>query len=211
MAILRPSGITGRVTWLGLVKEREESLASAGVESIDATFEGLAGDSHAGLTRKSCNRTKLQYPVGTEIRNTRQISIVSVEELREIAVAMDVPEIRPAWLGANVVLEGIPLLSLIPPSSRLMLEGGASLVIDLENLPCRYPAELLETIYPGKGLKFARHAAGRRGLVAWVERPGAITLRQEATLHVPPQRIYEPAAKPQAKRIRASAGAGLPA
>ena len=56
MAILSPTDISGTVTWLGLVRDRAAGLASAPVEDVEATFEGFAGESHSGLTRKSCTR-----------------------------------------------------------------------------------------------------------------------------------------------------------
>lgn len=192
MPILTPTALAGRVVWLGRVPDRAAGLASEPVARVEAGFDGIAGEAHGGLTRPSCSRVKLQYPRGTEIRNTRQIAIVSAEELAEIAVAMGLDALEPAWLGASMVVEGLPAFTRIPPSSRLIFDGGTGLVVDMENAPCRLPAAEIERHHPGKGRNFAKHAAGRRGVTAWVERPGAIGLGERLMLHIPPQRLYEP-------------------
>ncbi|MCI0693409.1 hypothetical protein L0337_15565 [candidate division KSB1 bacterium] len=50
------------------------------------------------MTRLSDARTP-QYPRGTEIRNDRQVFIVSAEELAQIATAMKLPEILKQLAG----------------------------------------------------------------------------------------------------------------
>jgi len=192
MSVLRPTEIFVRVTWLGIVRDRSRGLASEPREAVEATYEGFAGETHAGLTRAACTRTRLQYPVGTEIRNVRQISIVSAEELAEIAAALGLSELDPRLLGASMVVEGAPQFTRVPPSSRLVFEAGAGLVVDMENAPCRFPAEAIEAAHPGHGMRFPAHARGRRGVTAWVECPGRIGLGDTARLHVPPLAPYAP-------------------
>jgi len=194
MSVLRPTGIMMRITWLGVVRDRAEGLASEAVESVEVTFEGFAGEAHAGLTRRSCARTKHQYPRGALIRNVRQISIVSAEELAEIAAGLDLDALDPRWLGASMVVEGAPEFTRVPPSSRLVFEGGVGLVVDMENAPCRLPAEAIEAARPGHGNRFPAIARGKRGVTAWVERPGRIALGEVARLHVPPALPYAPLA-----------------
>jgi hypothetical protein len=136
---------------------------------------------------------KKQYPLGTEIRNTRQVTIVSVEELADIAVAMGIENgIEPQWLGANMAIEGIPEFTTVPPSSRLIFESGASIVIDCENGPCKGPAEIIEQHHPGKGNRFVKCAMNRRGVTGWIEREGVIEVGMRCRLHVPPLRPYQP-------------------
>ena len=65
MPILSPTGITGRVVWLGLVRDRAASLRSATVERVEARFEGFVGESHSGLTRPACSRVAALHPKGT--------------------------------------------------------------------------------------------------------------------------------------------------
>ena len=195
MPILMPTAIEGRVTGLYVNNSRDADLESNALDRVTATYAGFEGEDHGGLTRPSCSRVKLQYKPGTEIRNTRQISILSREELDAVAAEMDLDMIAPEWVGANLILEGIPALTQMPPSSRLVFEGGASLVVDMENGPCRFAAEQINQHRPGKGLRFAKVADGRRGVTAWVEKVGEIALGESVRLHIPPQRIYEPALK----------------
>ena len=168
----------------------DEDLSSSRIDSVGVTYEGLEGESHSGLVRASCVRVRHQYTQGTEIRNTRQISIVSVEDLAQIAENMGVDQLQPEWLGANLLLSGIPDFSGIPPSTRLIFEGGASLVVDLENSPCKYPGEIIERHHPGFGKLFARAALGKRGVTAWVEREGRIETGDSIRVYVPPRRNY---------------------
>jgi hypothetical protein len=192
MPILSPTAIAGRVVFLGLVRDRAGSLRSEAVAEVRAEWEGLAGESHSGLTRPSCSRVTAQYPKGTEIRNTRQVSILSAEELAAISAAMGLPALRPEWLGANLVLAGIPDLTGVPPASRLVFEGGAALAIDMENGPCQFPAREIEAEHPGFGALFRPAAQGRRGVTGWVERPGTVRIGEAVRLHVPPLRRYRP-------------------
>ena len=190
MPILMPTDIHGETAGLFVNPDRLDGLASRAVERVGVTYAGFEGEAHGGLTRKSCTRVKLQYPKGTEIRNVRQICILSVEELDAIAAAMGLDTLDPRWVGANVTMRGIPDLTQIPPSSRLIFEGGVSLVVDMENAPCRLAAESIGEFVPGQGASFPKHAQGRRGVTAWVEREGSISVGERARLHVPPQRIY---------------------
>ncbi|TPE53793.1 MOSC domain-containing protein [Amaricoccus solimangrovi] len=192
MAILNPTDLAGRVVFLGVVPDRALSLRSVALERARARFDGLEGESHGGLTRASCSRVGQQYPKGTTIRNTRQISILSREEIAATASAIGLAELDPRLLGANIVFEGLPELTLLPPSSRLIFESGASLVIDMENGPCAFPAKEIEAEHPGHGVRWKSAAMGRRGVTAWVEAEGEIALHAIASLHCPPIRLYPP-------------------
>lgn len=186
MAVLKESGLTGRIADLLLVPPgRSDDITSEAADSVAVTYAGLAGESHSGLTRSSCVRVKKQYPTGTEIRNTRQISIVSEEELAAIATALEIPNIEPAWLGANLSVAGVPAFTCLPPSTRLIFEGGVSLVIDMENEPCVYPAKVIDSHFPQRGKSFVKHAQARRGVTAWVEREGRLSAGESFAVHVP--------------------------
>jgi len=194
MAILNPTGIYGTVKALLVNPDRETGLMSGHRGRVTLTYAGFEGEAHGGLTRPACSRVKAQYPRDTEIRNTRQVTILSEEELAETGAAMGLPEpVRPEWIGANLVLSGIPLLSQLQPSSRLIFEGGASLTVDMENAPCRFPGEVIDGFHPGLGKLFPKAAYGRRGVTAWAEREGEIALGERCRLHIPPQRLYQPA------------------
>lgn len=188
MPALVPTRFTATVTWLGHTADREAALESTALTEMPLGFAGFAGEAHAGLTRPSDSRVLAQYPRGTEIRNTRQLSILAAEDLEAIAAAMGIGRLDPALVGASMVLRGIPDFSRIPPSSRLQDEAsGTTLTVDMENRPCMLPARPIEARHPGAGGAFKRAAEGRRGVTAWVEREGTIRLGATLRLHVPDQ------------------------
>lgn len=192
MPALKKTDYVGKVTWLGRVADRLAALRSAPVERVTAHFSGIEGEAHGGLTRASCARVTQQYPKGTEIRNTRQICIVSEEEMAEVAQRMGLDTFDPAWCGASMVISGIPDFSHVPPSSRLQINRGTTLTVDMENRPCVLPAPEIEKDAPGYGKSFKTAAHERRGVTAWVEREGDILLGDIVTLHVPDQRPWTP-------------------
>ena len=168
------------------------SLVTTRVVEIQATFEGFNGDRHAGFTLLSDGRTP-HYPRGTVIRNNRQVSLVSAEELADIAERMGLADVQPEWLGANLLLEGIPNLTRLPPSSRIFFSQGAALIVTNENNPCDGPGKVIQAQYPdqpGAGAGFVKAAHHRRGLVAVVEKPGVIAVGDRASVYVPDQYRY---------------------
>ena len=191
MPALLPTGFSGRITWLGVVtSEDRKALVAEARDALDLTFAGIAGSVHGGVTRLSCSRVTAQHPKGTPIRNERQLSILSVEEMGQIAARMGLDTLDPARLGASIVIEGIDDLSHLPPSSRLQAPSGATLVVDMQNRPCILPARSIDTVHPGYGRAFKPAAEGRRGVTAWVQREGRIALGDRLTLHVPDQRVW---------------------
>ena len=147
------------------------------VDEVEVTWEGFVGDKHFGLTMKSAN-SRNPWPKGTEVRNVRQISIVSVEELKQVSADMELPGIEPAWVGANMLVSGIPGLTQLPPGSRMYFENGVSIAIEGENLPCTTAGGSLQEKFPDRPeitTIFPKRAIGKRGLVGWVERPGKLS------------------------------------
>lgn len=194
MPALIPTAHRAKIIWLGRVSNRKDGLVSDAVEQLRMDFAGPEGEAHGGLTRESCSRVLQQYPRGTEIRNTRQLSIISAEELADIAAAMGIASLDPALLGATMVVEGLADLTHLPPSARLQGENGATVVVDMENQSCQLPARPIESRHPGQGAAFRRAAKDRRGITAWVEREGVFTLGEVLTLHIPAQRSWALAA-----------------
>ena len=88
------------------------------------------------------------------------------------------------------MIEGIPDFTWVPPSSRLQGPGGVTLIVDMENRPCHLPAREIDAIHPGKGKAFKSAAQNRRGVTAWVERPGTLGLGDILRLHVPDQPVW---------------------
>ena len=99
MPALLPTEFFGEIVWLGRVIDMGAGIQSTAIPNIAVTLDGPDGEAHGGLTRPSCSRVLSQYPRGTTIRNVRQMSIVSAEELDIIANKIGLPHIDPAWLG----------------------------------------------------------------------------------------------------------------
>lgn len=192
MPALMPTPIKARVVWLGAQPEPVANLVirSVPLEEMPLSFAGYAGESHAGVTRPACSRVSAQHKRGTEIRNVRQLAIVSAEEMAAVAAAMGLDAMDYAWVGASLVVEGIPDFTHLPPSSRLQGPDGVTLVVDMENRPCQEPAVTIDKALPGQGKGFKRAADGRRGVTAWVEREGVLRLGDILTLHIPDQRVW---------------------
>jgi MOSC domain-containing protein YiiM len=192
MPALALTDIIGAVVWIGYVPDRSAALTSVSVEKTQLTFAGMPEEAHGGETRPSCTRVRSQYPPGTEIRNVRQLSVVSAEELAEIAADCGLQTLNPAHIGASLVIKGIADFTHLPPSSRLQFSDGSSIVVDMANRPCHLPAKPINADHPGAGDKFKLAAKDRRGVTAWVEREGMIRLGDAVRLHVPDQRAWRP-------------------
>ncbi|MER8915697.1 molybdenum cofactor sulfurase [Mesorhizobium sp. M0761] len=164
------------------------------VEALQLGFEGIDGDFHAGATRRSGGREPW-YPRGTEIRNERQISIVAADEIAVIAERMGLAEIKPEWIGANLLIEGVPHLSMLPSGTLLFFRGGVTIKVDAQNGPCRLAGRAIAenagmADREAGALAFPKAAKRLRGLVAWVEKPGRMTTGEEISVRVPEQWIY---------------------
>jgi len=192
MPALIPTDHIGRITWLGFNPDRDISLRNQPEGEIEATFAGFSWESRSGLTRPSCSRVRSQYTLGTVIRNTRQFSVVSAEELAQIAANMGLETLNPAWIGASIMVEGIADFTHVPPSSRLQTQDGTTLVVDMENRPCHLPAKVIDEDLPGKGRAFKEAAKGLRGVTAWVECEGPLRVGDDLRLHIPDQRGWTP-------------------
>lgn len=172
------------------------SFQTEPVAELRLGFDGISDDFHAGGTRRSGGREPW-YPRGTEIRNERQLSIVALDELAVVAERMGIAELRPEWIGANLVIEGLPSLSMLPTGTLLFFQGGVTLKVDGQNKPCRHAGQ---SIAENAGmddrdagaLAFPKSAKRLRGLVAWVEKPGRIVPDEEISVRVPEQWIYAP-------------------
>jgi MOSC domain-containing protein YiiM len=165
---------------------RGEGFVTELTGEVMLMFGGFAGDRHFGLTRPSCSRTPW-HPRGTPISNTRQISIVSVEECAAVAERMGIARLYPSWLGANLATKNVPNLSALAPSTRLVFPSGATLFITEENVPCRQPGKVIAHEYghPELAGEFVKSAIGCRGVLALVEREGLIHTEDRVKLIVP--------------------------
>lgn len=198
MKIVPARKLTGRA--VRTMNAEGDGFVSRDVTALELTYGGVKGDRHEGLTRKS-NSREPWYPRGTDMRNEQQVSIVSVEELAEISSDMGIGRIDPGWIGANLVFEGIPSLTFLPPRTLLMFDGGVTLRVDGYRGPCRISGgSIAKHIGVDAGepkdsqvaFDFVKAAQMKRGLVAWVEREGSIKPGESFTARIWEQWIYDP-------------------
>lgn len=189
MTLLNVLPFQGKVESLLARASRDEGFVKAKTDQLTLTFAG-PDDCHAGLTRKSDSRTLPLYKRNIDIRNVRQLTLLSVEELAEVATRLNIPEVKPEWLGANMLVSGIPDFTLLPPSTRLQFPSGATIVIDMENYPCSQIAKVVDQHHPGTQFKVVQAAMHKRGVTAWVEREGVVKAGDAIKIVTPPNRLY---------------------
>jgi MOSC domain-containing protein YiiM len=192
MPALLPTDIFGTVTWLGVQRVPVEQLiiTAEPVTEMPLTFGGYAPETHAGVIRPACSRVRDLHPRDTPIRNTRQVSLVSAEEMAEVAASLGLDTWDHAWVGAGVVVAGIPDFTHLPPSSRLQGPDGVTLIVDMLNRPCQEPAATIAKATGGMGKAFKAAAEGKRGVTASVEREGTLRIGERLRLFVPDQRPW---------------------
>ena len=166
-----------------------KSFVTQHVDKMSLTLAGIPGDRHSGFHKSAGVREQNLYKKGTPVANHRQWSALSVEELREIAEAMELEQVEPSHLGANMLFEGIPNLTKLPPFTRIRIGKNpyiATLVVYEENLPCKFPQEEMEQAGVNvDGKAFAAAAKGKRGLVGWVEKGARINVGDPVQVLVP--------------------------
>ena len=106
MPALAPTEQYGEITWLGTVPP-DAGLCSVAAAEMRLTYAGAEGEAHSGVTRTSCVRVKSLWKQGTEIRNERQLSVMSQEEIDAIAAKCGLDWLDPALLGCSIVVKGI--------------------------------------------------------------------------------------------------------
>lgn len=190
MEIHPPMKIKGTVA--GLFKAEGRNYVTSAVGELQLDFDGIPGDYHAGPTRKSGPREPW-YPRGTVMRNERQVSLLAPDELRKIARRLDIPELKAEWIGGNLLLDGIPNFSMLPPRTLLFFEGGVTIRVDGDNDPCRDSGRSIVANNPGREdieFEFPKAAMHLRGLVGWVEKPGIVKAGENFEARVWRQHIY---------------------
>jgi len=192
--ILRGRKVLGRIVGLFFTADTSpKGFQTAPAESLTLEIDGVVGSRHRGWTRSADSRVPY-LPRGTTIRNTRALSVVSVEDLAEAALRLDIPKIDPRWIGANILVEGIERLSFLPRGTRLFCEGGAILIVEDMNAPCRGAGAAIAAHTPGRPeleLQFPKQCQHLRGLIASVEHGGVITKATAVTGRLPEQWLYQ--------------------
>jgi MOSC domain-containing protein YiiM len=167
-----------------------DQLSKEEQSSIIVELDGVVGDRHRSFMRETWSGNDKQ-PEGTVRRNERQWSAVSVEELAEIAEAMDLTEpLTAAAVGANLCIEGIPELSRLSKGTTLRLPSAAELQVEEFNPPCLdMGTKLAEsmTTRSGKPLEntaFSQASKLTRGVIGVVEVAGIINPGDEIDVTV---------------------------
>ncbi|MEJ8474642.1 MOSC domain-containing protein [Roseibium algae] len=194
LAVTRARKLTGSVSAV-LKTPKPGDFPTLPCDALDLGFEGIDGDRHGGFTRKSGGREPW-YPRGTEMCNERQLSLLCPAELALVAQRMELDVLEAAWIGGNLLLDGFPNFSLIPPRTRLVFEGGVVIRVDGDNAPCRSAGKSIAKQVPereGLDLLFPKVAKRLRGLVGYVEKPGTVRPGESVTAVIPEQWIYDPA------------------
>jgi len=166
----------GRIA--GLYVGNSKGAVKRPVSSVLLTLDGIEGDAHGGRTHKTGAREPA-FRRGTLVANTRQISLVSVEELKDVASRLGITYIDPAWVAANIATEGAGPITQLTPGTLLRAPSGATIYIAELNSPCQVAARLIAQHVACEDASFVRHAKGRRGVVGFVYAPGALQIGDE--------------------------------
>jgi len=165
----------------------KDALSKEERPSIQVELDGIVGDRHQSYERSTWAGDK--QPEGTTRRNERQWSAISVEELAEISVAMDLSQKLTATdVGVNLCLEGVAELSRLPKGTVLKFPSGAELVVVEFNPPCHGMGKKLASLYttnsgdPLSSTAFSKAAKLTRGIVGVVDVAGVINAGDEVTV-----------------------------
>lgn len=166
-------GAPTTLTLVALCAGAAPTVAKQPVGTLTFDAFGVRGDRHAGeVFVPRYGRLK-----GQTVFNERQWSAVSVEDVAELERRLGIP-LPPGALGENLRVSGVSRFSKTRPGTRFRLPSGGVLFVSGENLPCSRAAQVLaqESGQPSITTAFMRAAKGLRGLVGWVEAPGALTV-----------------------------------
>lgn len=157
------------------------------VEKLEFTTEGIFGDRHFGYEVSSGGRFQTLYQRGSIVRNNRQWSAISTNELEEIGKNLGIEEkLTAELLGINLLIEGIDKLSLLKPMTYIALSQCANfkpkrnedavLVVYAEAIPCKIAGKALVEPFGDTSLegRFMRAANFKRGTTGWVEKGGIV-------------------------------------
>lgn len=168
------------------IQTKEAKFPTGTIALAEVSLEGFVGDVHGGFVRKADSRDK-PIPRGTPVRNWRQWSAISIEELEEIARTMGIERIEPWMLAANITVSGVANFTQLPRGTHLHFDGGTILTVECENAPCVQPGQEIEKVYKEKKpQEFVKAAIHKRGLVGVVYHPGTIRIGEMVKIVLPP-------------------------
>ncbi len=148
---------------------------------LELDLEGVIGCKYRGFSRLSDEDDQIlfndrNFPSNIVVRNWRQVSIGSIEELEALSAKLGV-QITPALLGINVTLRGIAGLSSLEKGTVLSFPNQTILTVESAIIPRRIHAYKVARLYPEIETElFLNSARNLRGLVSSVFRSGIINL-----------------------------------
>ena len=150
---------------------------------LELNTQGVVGDRHYGCETISGGRFTTLYKRGTPVRNNRQWSAISPQEVMDIAKNLGIEgKLTPELLGMNFLIEGVERLSELPPMTYLIfspheefaprLEEDVVLVVYGQALPCTVAGKALVEPCGDASLeqRFPKGALGLRVTTGWVEK-----------------------------------------
>lgn len=173
-----------------------DSLLTVPVQEMEVNLQGIVENKKSGFSKDSDSRDRellrdSHYPKHVEVRNWRQWSAVSPEELTDIANNLNVDLVTPEMLGANISLEGITNFTTLPRGTVFRFPSEAMLMVEEENNPCIGPGEEIHKVYPQvKPNLFQKSAIHKRGLVGVVQRAGILKVDDVVNVKVYEPKIY---------------------
>lgn len=169
------------------IRDKKTCAPRQGQALIHVELGGLVGDVHHGFTRPADSRDP-GIVRGTPVRNWRQWSAVSAEEMAIVGSRMGIPPVDSCLLSANFTFKGIPNFTLLPRGTQILFAQGVVLTVEEENEPCTGPGKEIAQNFPDKKAhEFVKAAKNLRGIVGVVYRAGTVHAGEQATVVV-----YEP-------------------
>ena len=164
------------------------TLRKAAQGTLEFALDGVVGDRHRGLTRKTWALTDKQ-PEGTERRNERQWSAVAQEDLDVVSKKLNLTAPLAAGdVAVNLSIEGVAEFSRFPRGTTLTFAEGVVLMVEEYNPPCSRMSHFVAEQYPTRDgelladMDFIEASKFCRGLVGVVEVPGVVSVGESVTV-----------------------------
>ncbi len=146
---------------------------------------GVVGDSHAG-------ETQFDESTGQHVPNLRHFTAVTPRELGEVAEALGIPFIDPAWLKANICFASPGIASmtetLVDGTTLLNAQGRPVLEIKGPTDPCLKMGQWIAGQFPQLPVEaqlFPKLSYGRRGVHGIVLAETTLTIGDTFTVALP--------------------------
>jgi hypothetical protein len=146
---------------------------------------GVVGDSHSG-------ETQFDESTGQHVPNLRHFTAVTPRELGEVAEALGIPFIDPAWLKANICFASPDIASitktLVDGTTLINAQGRPVLEIKGMTDPCLKMGQCLAAQFPQLPVDaqlFPKLSYGRRGVHGIALEETTLTIGDTFTVTLP--------------------------